>query len=217
MEIKLAVIDFDGVILNSEPYHYYVRQKLIDKYCNGLKYDLNASIGKSVPAFYSDLLDSTNALKTDDVNASILATMHFNMVFNHIVGHSVKANEGVANFLCKLHARGIRTAVASSSHSEYISNCLNYLCLADQIDWICCGNEVIHSKPNPEIYERVLTLSGFSPTEAVAVEDSISGIAAANGAGIRCFGYLAKNEEDRQLNGCYHTVKSFEEIIPYLY
>lgn len=33
MPYQLAVLDFDGVILNSEPYHFYIRESLLAAYC----------------------------------------------------------------------------------------------------------------------------------------------------------------------------------------
>lgn len=39
MPYQLAVLDFDGVILNSEPYHFYIRESLLAEYCAGAQYD----------------------------------------------------------------------------------------------------------------------------------------------------------------------------------
>ena len=46
-----------------------------------------------------------------------------------------------------------------------------------------CGDEVAHGKPAPEPYERAATLLGLTPGECLAIEDSVTGTAAAEAAG----------------------------------
>ena len=47
-----------------------------------------------------------------------------------------------------------------------------------------CGEDVQHKKPDPEVYVRALQALGLGPLQAVAIEDSPGGVAAARGAGI---------------------------------
>ncbi|MCV7423618.1 HAD family phosphatase [Mycobacterium yunnanensis] len=46
-----------------------------------------------------------------------------------------------------------------------------------------CGDEVEHAKPAPDPYLRAAHLLGFDPAECLAVEDSVTGSAAAEAAG----------------------------------
>jgi HAD superfamily hydrolase (TIGR01509 family) len=46
-----------------------------------------------------------------------------------------------------------------------------------------CGDEVEHAKPAPDIYRRAAQLLGFAPGECLAIEDSVTGSAAAESAG----------------------------------
>ncbi|MGK2882085.1 MAG: HAD family hydrolase [Mycobacterium sp.] len=46
-----------------------------------------------------------------------------------------------------------------------------------------CGDEVKHAKPAPDPYRRAAALLGFAPGECLAVEDSVTGAASAEGAG----------------------------------
>jgi HAD superfamily hydrolase (TIGR01509 family) len=47
------------------------------------------------------------------------------------------------------------------------------------------GDEVTNSKPHPEAYLKALEKTGLGPHEVLAFEDSPSGIASAESAGIR--------------------------------
>lgn len=46
-----------------------------------------------------------------------------------------------------------------------------------------CGDEVARGKPAPDAYQRAATLLGLAPSECLAIEDSVTGTAAAEGAG----------------------------------
>jgi beta-phosphoglucomutase-like phosphatase (HAD superfamily) len=46
-----------------------------------------------------------------------------------------------------------------------------------------CGDEVRRAKPEPDIYARAAELLGFSPQHCLAIEDSVTGTAAAEAAG----------------------------------
>jgi putative hydrolase of the HAD superfamily len=51
---------------------------------------------------------------------------------------------------------------------------------------IACGDEVAAPKPAPDVYLLALTRLGISPGQAIAIEDSPHGVAAAKAAGLRC-------------------------------
>ena len=115
MPYQLAVLDFDGVILNSEPYHFYIRESLLAEYCAGAQYDPVDCVGKSVPEFYAEMLRRSGADSDIPERAKLLADMHFERVFESIRDNQVAANPGVEDFLRRVREAGLKTAVASSS------------------------------------------------------------------------------------------------------
>ena len=214
--IKFAAIDFDGVILNSEPYHYYVRERLIREYCGDVKYDRNECVGKSVKEFYRERLRQAGRRETDRMNAAVLAGKHFEQVYDCVVQGVLHVNEGLTQFVDQLRERGIITAVVSSSDSTYICRCLEHLNLYESFRYVFCGDQVRFAKPDPEIYRLALNTSRCKPWESMAVEDSLSGIRAANSAGIRCFQYVGESGNIREEPECFASVRTFSEIFTYM-
>lgn len=212
MPYQLAVLDFDGVILNSEPYHFYIRESLLAEYCAGAQYDPVDCVGKSVPEFYAEMLRRSGADSDITERAKLLAEMHFERVFESIRDNHVAANPGVADFLRRVREAGLKTAVASSSSGAYVGKCLDYLGLCTAFDWVCCGESVKKAKPAPDVYELALSLASCLPRDAFAVEDSRSGAAAAAKAGIICFGYSQKPDA-ANVPGTFATVHSFGELL----
>ena len=212
MPYQLAVLDFDGVILNSEPYHFYIRESLLAAYCAGAQYDPVDCVGKTVPEFYAEMLRRSGADSDITERAKQLAEMHFERVFESIRDNQVAANPGVEDFLRQVREAGLKTAVASSSSGAYVGKCLDYLGLCTAFDWVCCGESVKKAKPAPDVYELALSLASCLPRDAFAVEDSRSGAASAAKAGIICFGYSQKPDA-ANVPGTFATVHSFGELL----
>jgi HAD superfamily hydrolase (TIGR01509 family) len=93
---------------------------------------------------------------------------------------------GVRDAVAEATRLGIRLGVASSSSRAWVAGHLERLGLADFFDCVRCRDDVAKTKPDPELYSAVCACLGVAPGEAVALEDSANGIAAAKAAGMRC-------------------------------
>jgi HAD superfamily hydrolase (TIGR01509 family) len=92
---------------------------------------------------------------------------------------------GVRDAVAEAKRLGLRLGVASSSSRNWVTGHLARLGL-DGFDCVRCRDDVTATKPDPELYLSVCTCLGVAPVEAVALEDSANGIAAAKAAGMRC-------------------------------
>ena len=94
--------------------------------------------------------------------------------------------EGIGAWLRQARAAGIRLAVASSSPRSWVRGHLTAVGRLDDFELIAGGDEVALPKPAPDVYLLALDRLGLDAGQAVAVEDSAHGVAAARGAGLRC-------------------------------
>jgi len=81
---------------------------------------------------------------------------------------------------------GLRLGVASSSTGDWVRGHLERLGIFDRFDCMRCRDDVEHAKPEPDLYIAVLDCLGVTAAEAIAIEDSPNGVAAAKRAGMRC-------------------------------
>ncbi len=79
---------------------------------------------------------------------------------------------------------GCRTALATTSHREQVDRVIDALGLAAVFDRIAAYEDVARTKPDPEIYNLLLTEFGFQADQALAIEDSPSGVRSALAAGV---------------------------------
>jgi HAD superfamily hydrolase (TIGR01509 family) len=85
----------------------------------------------------------------------------------------------------ELQQMNLRLAVATSSVSASARPFLDRHNLTPLFDVIVTGDEVEHGKPQPDIYLRAAEKLRVAPDACLVIEDSLSGIAAANAANMR--------------------------------
>jgi HAD superfamily hydrolase (TIGR01509 family) len=96
--------------------------------------------------------------------------------------HGLPWQPGARELLEAVHAAGIPTALVTSTHRDLVDVALRSIG-AHYFDVSVCGDEVRRNKPHPEAYLRAAALLGVPPGDCVAIEDSPTGIAAAEAAG----------------------------------
>ena len=94
---------------------------------------------------------------------------------------------GVESLMRECAARGVRMGIATTTSRVNVAALLA-LNLGprwrERFAVVVCGEDVRQKKPHPEVYLLALQALGISPLEAVAIEDSPGGVAAAREAQI---------------------------------
>ena len=98
----------------------------------------------------------------------------------------LSALPGVVELLDQADAAGVVTAVASSSERAWVELHLSTLGLRQRFSVLRCKEDVARVKPDPALYRTAVEALGVAPGDAVAIEDSPNGLAAARAAGLFC-------------------------------
>jgi HAD superfamily hydrolase (TIGR01509 family) len=180
--IRAIVFDFDGLILDTEepvyrswlevyqahgeelPFERWVQ--IVGSTTTGFhpQHHLEERLGRPLP---KEVLDRRIGRRTEMVLANALLP-------------------GVLAHLDAARERGLGLGVASSSTAGWVRGHLARLGILDRFQCLRCRDDVAHAKPQPDLYLAVLGCLGVGPTEALAIEDSPNGVAAAKRAGMRC-------------------------------
>jgi beta-phosphoglucomutase len=120
---------------------------------------------------------------------------------------------GVVRFVGELYRTGTALALATSASRSRARSTLAELGLLNCFPVVVTGEDVLLGKPDAAIYRLACNRIGIEPERALAVEDAISGIRAAVGAGLRCIG-VALHETPQNLTaaGAVHVVRNFETV-----
>ncbi|VEG40723.1 haloacid dehalogenase superfamily enzyme, subfamily IA [Mycolicibacterium flavescens] len=90
--------------------------------------------------------------------------------------------DGAEELLDELAAEEVPMALVTNTLRALTDKALNSIG-AHYFSVSVCGDEVTRGKPAPDVYERAAALLGFDPVACLAVEDSVTGSAAAERAG----------------------------------
>ncbi len=125
----------------------------------------------------------------------------------------VAAVPGAVRIVRHLYRDGIALALATSAGRSRARSTLLDLGLLDCFQQIVTGEDVLLGKPDAAIYRLAYSRMGIEPEHLLAVEDAISGIRAAVGAGLSYVG-VASHETPENLiaAGASHVVRNFEAV-----
>ena len=101
---------------------------------------------------------------------------------DYIRRNGVPEKPGLHEFLSWLKEHSIKVAVATSTTRRVAEDYWKQSGIDQYIDASVCGDEVINSKPDPEIFLKAATEINVLPNETLVLEDSLNGIRAAHAA-----------------------------------
>ena len=94
------------------------------------------------------------------------------------MAHTIKPLNNVEEFILWSSSK-FKLCIASSGSRENVFFGLNKIGLKKYFQYVLCAEDVQKSKPNPLIFEKILTLTKSTKEQAIIFEDSESGIIAA--------------------------------------
>jgi HAD superfamily hydrolase (TIGR01509 family) len=183
--IRALVFDFDGLILDTEYPDYQSWQEIYQ--AHGAHLPLSAW-ERSIGSMDLDLLDPYAYLEAQigrPVDREEIRARRRSRLAELVAAQSVLP--GVEDYLADARRLGLKLGLASSSSRAWVTGCLAQFGLnGTTFDCIRCGDEVKRTKPDPELYLAALDALAVRADQAVALEDSPNGVAAAKGAGLYC-------------------------------
>ena len=120
---------------------------------------------------------------------------------------------GVRTYLEEATARGLALGIVSSNERDWVVEHLERLGVADVWSVVLTADgDELRAKPNPDLYLDALRAVGVAADEAVAVEDSPNGIAAAKSAGLFCLAVPNEVTVTLDLTAADVTADSLEDL-----
>jgi beta-phosphoglucomutase-like phosphatase (HAD superfamily) len=205
--LKAVLFDLDGTIALTDELHLSAYNEVLAPF--GLTIDVDCYrtkvMGRANRAIMEDLLPDRSEAVWDQVSSAKEAA------FRAKVG-CLTPNRGFLDLLAWIEARGWRVAVVTNAPRENATMMLQGLGLERRLGTVVIGDELSHGKPHPLPYLTGLSLLGAAPTEAIAFEDSLSGVRSASGAGIRTYGMMTALSADELIQaGAVDAIGDFAD------
>ena len=209
MSIKGVIFDLDGVICFTDEYHYLAWKEMADGMGVYFDREINNRLrGVSRMASLDIILERYEgpALSQEEKNA--LATKK-NDIYRTLLGRMTPADlpAEVKETLDGLRAKGMKLSIGSSSkNAPFI---LERIGLGGYFDAVSDGNNITHSKPDPEVFLKAAEFLGLEPAECIVVEDAVAGAEAGHAGGftVACVGDASQEKAG------HHNMSNIRELL----
>ena len=203
---KAAILDFDGLLADSEPFHYKAYNEVFERYGHTLdkkEYWIEwTSKGKGI----AGEIERHN-LKLD-VDPVELRKQKFEVYTQFCESGEIKLFPDAIDLVKKL-ASNHKLAIASGSWATDIRHILRNAGALELFPVILGKESAKREKPFPDIFLNAAEKLGCSPAECYVLEDALKGLNAANEADMPCI--ILQNELNQDID-----FKNAEMVFPSL-
>ena len=219
--LAAVLFDFDGVLVDSEPYHWAAFNEILQPLglpISRTEYDAKYLGFDDRGAFQARFRDGGRALADDLLGRLVEAKGQ--ALERLVTQQGIQPFPGVTALLGALHRERMPLALCTGATRRDVAVILRQLRLLDVFDVLVTADDVALSKPDPASYrlavERLrqrFPASAIAADQALAVEDSLWGIQAARGAGLRVLA-VAHTYAAEPLRLADHVLPSLAGVTP---
>lgn len=212
--MKAVLFDMDGVIFDTESVYLDTWTKVFHNHGYMLTKDVYMSVmGRGRQNVIKKFLD----VYGQDLPIVEMYKKKDEIIAQAIEKGLVSIKVGSKEILSFLKESGYKVALATSAKRERATKQLKMANIEEAFDAIVCGDEVINSKPDPEIFLRAAQKLSVNPENCIVIEDSSAGIKSAYNAKMICMHVEDLKKADEEiLKYCYKSFKNLLDIKEYL-
>ena len=205
--LKAVIMDFDGVIIDTEVVWYRI---FADWFRKNKSYELSVQEFLSCVGSNSD--DLFDALEKKNI---VIDRHQFaEDTISSFVEQSdiLPPKEGVVDFIEAVKSRGLKLALATSATRLKPVKHLTRLGLIDRFDELVTAEDVKRIKPYPDLFLTAAEKLNVKPDQVLVIEDSRNGLIAGVNAKMRTL--IVPNDVTRysELQDFYYRADSLTEV-----
>jgi HAD superfamily hydrolase (TIGR01509 family) len=206
--IKLIIFDLDGVLVETKNLHFEALNKALRLV--GYKYEIA----------WQEHLSKYDGLKTDQKLKMLteekgLPTSHYQEIWDNKqkftleMLDNLKVNTTLRGTILKLSRNGYKIACCSNSIRKTIITILDKLDIIKYFDLFISNEDVLNSKPHPEMYWNAMSKFKVLPEETLIIEDSPYGLLAASRSGANVL--RVKNPKEVKRSTIINTINKINK------
>jgi beta-phosphoglucomutase len=186
------IFDMDGVLVDSNPYHRIALNEFCSRYGYHLTDEelLTKVYGRTNKEWLTNLFGTLPEEKIHQY------AEEKEEIYRKLFEKDIQPVAGLIPFLDLLNDYEIPRAIGTSAPQSNVDFTLTKTQTQKYFPVILKDADIVHSKPNPEIYIKAAHRLGFEPSHCIVFEDSLSGIKAGRGSGARVVGITTTHSKE---------------------
>ncbi len=198
MNLKAALFDFDGVLVDTEKLYDVFWDEMGKRHHTGIPHFNSLIKGTTlagiIEKYFSDRTDEEKQQIIDESN-------HFDRTM------PMPAIPGSFEFVKILKERGVQVGLVSSSDNAKLTHAFQEQPIMNGLfDTIVSADRIMKGKPDPMCYLLAARDLGRRLEECLVFEDSFAGIQAGNDAGMRVIALSTTNPAEKLQEKAYHVI-----------
>ena len=186
---EAVIFDWDGVVIDSSAHHEKSWELLAEEKGLVLPHDhFKTGFGKKNQEIIPRL-----GWAADPFEIQALGDRKEQIYRDLVREHGILPLPGVHALLEALKKAHIPCSIGSSTPRANIEMIVDIAGLAGLFDAVTCAEDVVHGKPDPEVFLIAAKKVRALPERCVVIEDAFVGIEAAHRAGMRCVAVASTN------------------------
>jgi len=206
--LSAILFDLDGTLVNTDPIHYQAWQQMLLSYNIEIdeKFYKSRISGRLNPEIVKDILPQLSLAegqKFADEKEALFRQM----------ATELKPLSGFAELIAWTDVHQLKRALVTNAPRLNAEFMLEVLGIQEAFNIVVLADDCIAGKPDPAPYQVALEKLGIKAEEAIALEDSPSGIRAAIAANIRTIGIASThNPQILREIGAFMAIPDFTDL-----
>lgn len=203
------IFDMDGVLADTES--YYTNRR--DEYLRLMGYQRQENTdftGSNEKALWETMVPNDPELRQE----LLMGYRAYRKL--HPIPFRELLDPQAAALFRTLKERGLKIGIASSSDPKAIAALVQAAGVEELVDSQISGDQCKAHKPDPEIYLRSLKALGLTAGEALAVEDSPTGILSAKRAGLTVLALRPRHDEPLDQSAADTVISQLMDVVSYI-
>jgi HAD superfamily hydrolase (TIGR01509 family) len=209
MKIKAILFDHDGTLVDSEMAHFEMWRSILKTYSVELSHDEYLNEYSGIPSDVNARLIFEN--HSLEVSPNQLLRAKAEATTSYLSESAFPLMPGAYEVVSNFHDLGLKIGIVTGAGREGMETTIRKHKFDKYVSTAVSGDDVKTSKPAPDCYLLAAQNLGVHPSECLAIEDTVNGIAAATAAKIKCIGVSQSKVTREKFSNTAHICSDLYE------
>ncbi|ATD02574.1 MULTISPECIES: HAD family phosphatase [Pseudoalteromonas] len=214
MSIEAVLFDMDGTLVDSESVHYICWSQLLAPF--GVRYDEDDFCQRFSGRPTIDAAKEIKQTHNLSVSSRYLADEKYRLFSKFVQTNLPPLMPYAADILFAVKEQGLKMALVTGSARHEAEPILKGLGFYDLFDTVVTKDDVTNPKPAGDPYLLALKNMQVAAKNAIAVEDTFTGVTAANNAALAVVAIANKHTEQHDFSKATQQMHNLEEFWQWL-